>query len=382
MSDDPRRLAITALVRIDTEGAFANVMLPRMLDESDLDRRDRGFVTELVYGSTRRRRALDHVIDRYLVQDPPPTARAALRLGAYQLIELGTPAHAAVSATVSAAPKRFRGLVNAVLRKVAGAAASGINYPDVAVELSYPDWMVDLLRHDLGVGPAEEAMRAMNRAASVHHRADGYIQDPSSQLVAAAVPAAPDTLVLDLCAAPGGKATALAARGATVVAADLRASRIGLVVANRSTLGLDNLHPVVADGLHPPFRDATFDAVLVDAPCSGLGALRRRPDARWRIRPHDIDNLADLQAALLTRAAALVKPGGSLVYSVCTLTAAETTGPIEVVAATGALSDFDPVPPPSADWQPRVESENLAFVLPGLDHDGMAMAIWRRADAV
>jgi len=379
VSDDPRVLAIAALVRIDTEGAFANVVLPRMLDASDLDRRDRGFVTELVYGSTRRRRALDHVIDRYLVQDPPPSARAALRLGAYQLIELRTPAHAAVSATVSAAPKRFRGLVNAVLRKVAGAAASGIEYPDAAVELSYPDWIVDLLRRDLGAGPAEEAMRTMNKAPAVHRRVDGYIQDPSSQLVAAAVPAQPGTMVLDLCAAPGGKATALAARGATVVAADLRAIRVGLIAANRATLGLDNLHPMVADGLHPPFRDATFDAVLVDAPCSGLGALRRRPDARWRIRPHDIDNLADLQAALLTRAAALVKQGGSLVYSVCTLTDAETTGPIEAVAAAGALDAFDPMPPPAGDWQPRAGSGNVAFLLPGDDHDGMGMAVWRRA---
>jgi len=377
MTGDPRRLAISALVRIDTEGAFANVVLPKMLEDSGLDSRDRGFVTELVYGSTRRRRALDHVVDRYLMSDPPPTARAALRLGAYQLIELGTPAHAAVSATVSAAPKRFRGLVNAVLRKVAIAAEAGISYPDAAVELSYPDWVVEILRHDLGDGPAEDALRTMNKAASVHRREDGYIQDPSSQLVAAAVPAATGSLVLDMCAAPGGKATALAGRGATVVAADLRPSRVGLIATNRVALALEHLHPVVADGLQPPFRGAVFDAVIVDAPCSGLGALRRRPDARWRIQPSDVGNLAELQAALLTQAAALVKPGGSLVYSVCTLTDAETIGPIREVTASGALDGFETAPVGEGEWQPRAGT-NSAMLLPGDDHDGMALAVWRR----
>jgi len=381
MTDDPRRLAISALVRIDTDGAFANVVLPKMLEGCDLDSRDRGFVTELVYGSTRRRRALDHVVDRYLMSDPPPTARAALRLGAYQLIELGTPPHAAVSATVSAAPKRFRGLVNAVLRKVAIAAEKGIVYPDTAVELSYPDWILDLLRHDLGVGPAEDALRTMNKAATVHRRDDGYIQDPSSQLVAAAIPVSPGSMVLDMCAAPGGKATALAARGARVVAADLRQSRVGLIAANRKELALDDLYPMVADGLNPPFRDAVFDVVIVDAPCSGLGALRRRPDARWRIQPADVDNLAELQAGLLARAAKLVKPGGSLVYSVCTLTDAETIAPIDTLAASGVLDEYAPVAVAVADggWQPRAGT-NSAVLLPGDDHDGMALAIWRRAD--
>jgi len=379
MSDDPRRLAIAALVRIDTEGAFANVVLPQMLAASDLDTRDRGFVTELVYGSTRRRRALDHVIDRYLVQDPPPSARAALRLGAYQLIELGTPPHAAVSATVSAAPKRFRGLVNAILRKVAGAASDGIDYPDSAIELSYPDWIADLLRSELGGDAADQAMRTMNKPAMVHRRDDGYIQDPSSQVVAAAVPAGPGDLVLDMCAAPGGKATALAARGARVIAADLRESRVGMIVSNRSSLGLDDIHPLVADGLAAPFRPASFDAVLLDAPCSGLGALRRRPDARWRIQPSNIINLAGLQAELLSEAAGLVKPGGALVYSVCTLTKAETIGPIEAALASGALEGFEPQPPPEGAWQRSDGSANSALLLPDDEHDGMGISLWRRS---
>ncbi len=129
--------------------------------------------------------------------------------------------------------------------------------------------------------------------------------------------------VLDVCAAPGGKATAMATAGARVIAADQRLGRARLVQENAATLDLD-LPVVVADGAPPPFRPGSFDAVLLDAPCSGLGALRRRADARWRIQPSDIDELAELQSRSAASAAQLVAPGGRLVYSVCTLTAAES----------------------------------------------------------
>ena len=113
-----RRLAIEALVRIDSEGAFANIVLPKMLERSDLEARDRGFVTELVYGTTRMQRTCDFLVDRFLMSDVEPLVRSALRIGAYQLVVLQTPAHAAVGETVGAVPKRVRGIVNAVLRKV------------------------------------------------------------------------------------------------------------------------------------------------------------------------------------------------------------------------------------------------------------------------
>ncbi|MCY3850256.1 MAG: hypothetical protein OXF75_05570 [Acidimicrobiaceae bacterium] len=370
MRADARRIAVDAVVRIESEGAYANVLLPKMLADVDLDARDKGFVTELVYGSTRRKRALDHVVDRFLVQEPPPVARAALRLGAHQLIEMGTPPHAAVSATVQAAPKRFRGLVNAVLRKVATAHSAGISYPSDAVALSYPDWMVARLREDLGNRKADDSLRSMNLPARPQRREDGYVQDPSSQRVAALVPAAPGDVVLDLCAAPGGKSTEIAGRGAAVLAADLRLGRAGLVVQNAERLGCspeleaNGVAVVVADGTVPPFRRRTFDAVLVDAPCSGLGSLRRRPDARWRIQPQDIGELATLQQQLLKSAAELVVSGGTLVYSVCTLTAAETTGVLEATVADLNALGFDPL------------SSDLS--LPTPEHDGMFYSVWTR----
>lgn len=377
MSADPRRVAIEAIVRIDDGGAYANVLLPKLLSTTDLDGRDKGLVTELVYGSTRRRRALDHVVDRFLVQDPPPTARAALRIGAHQLIEMGTPPHAAVSATVSAAPKRFRGMVNAVLRRVATATAEGIEYPSRAVALSYPDWIVDRLDADLGPERSENALAIMNVAAPVSRRDDGYVQDESSRWVASSVPSGPGQRVLDLCAAPGGKATEIAARGATVVAAELHPSRARLIVENATRLGLDAVLVIRADGTNPPFAPASFDAVLVDAPCSGLGALRRRPDARWRIRPDDIERLAALQQRLLLAAAPLVASGGALVYSVCTLTRRESSGVVAAVADRLGGLGFEPAAPVADD---RLDREGgVELLLPGEDHDGMCRVGFRRS---
>src|SRR5690606_36499991 len=160
-----------------------------------------------------------------------PRVAAALRLGAYQLAYTEVPAHAAVDATVGAAPKPARGLVNAVLRRVADDLAPGgadaVDWPDEATRLSYPDWVVEEVGHVLGDrGPA--ALAAMNRPATTHVRADGYVQDLASQDVVARVGARPGERVLDLCAAPGGKATGLAATGAHVVAADSSAARAGL----------------------------------------------------------------------------------------------------------------------------------------------------------
>lgn len=376
MADDARRVAIDAIVRIDDGGAYANVVLPKMLEDTDLEPRDRGLVTELVYGSTRRRRALDHVVDRFLVQDPPPSARAALRIGAHQLIEMGTPPHAAVSATVSAAPKRFRGMVNAVLRKVATAAEAGIEYPSPAVELSYPDWVVERLRTDIGADEAMTALATMNQPATVQRRDDGYVQDESSQRIAALVPSAPGDRILDLCAAPGGKATGIAARGGFVVAADLRRSRVGLITENVARLETDRVAALQADATAPPFAPESFDAVLVDAPCSGLGALRRRPDARWRISPRDVEELAVLQRRMLIAAAALVRPGGTLVYSVCTLTAAESTGVVDACRAELAALDFIAARPADEGWRPL--GEDVDVLLPGPGHDGMCRAVFRR----
>jgi 16S rRNA (cytosine967-C5)-methyltransferase len=366
-----RGLAVRILLRIDEEGAYANLVLGRELARSGLDQRDRAFVTELVYGVTRLRRRLDFVVDRFLLRPVDPAVRAALRLGAYQLDQLGTPAHAAVSATVDAVPnRRARGLVNAVLRRAASQPVGGDAWPDLGTRLSYPDWIVERLVAELGEDDAVAALHAMNEPAEVTARPDGYVQDLASQWVAAVVGAGPGDRVADLCAAPGGKATALAGTGALVVAADIRVSRVGLLRGNVDALGVGGSVAVLAaDAGAPPLRPASFDRVLVDAPCSGLGALRRRPDARWRVDPDAVERLAAVQARLLHSAADLVRPGGTLVYAVCTLTSAE--GP-DVAATLDWPTDAAPGEP----WRPHGPGALLLPQIAGTD--GMFVARWHR----
>ncbi|HMC40363.1 MAG TPA: transcription antitermination factor NusB [Acidimicrobiales bacterium] len=344
-----RGLALHALRQIDA-GARANVVAPELLTHSRLDQRDRHLVTELVYGTCRMQRACDWLTGRHTRGRIDAEVRSALRLGAYQLGWTRIPPHAAVSATVAEVRGPGRSVVNAVLRKVAGDMEQGlVTWPNTATELSYPDWIVDRLTADLGRDRALAALRAMNEPASATVRADGYVQDAASQMVAAHLGRlVPGGTVLDMCAAPGGKATGLAPTAALVVAADVSVARSRVVAANAARLRAGGVVTVSADGSEPPFRAGRFDLVLVDAPCSGLGVLRRRPDARWRIQPGDVDRLVALQRRLLISASALLRPGGYLAYSVCTLTVAETAA-VDRWAAQ-ALAALAPVAPPGDPW--------------------------------
>ncbi len=385
---EARRIALDALVRIERDGAYANLALGSALDRSALTGPDRALVTDVVYGVLRRRRSLDHLVDRYLTVPPPLPTRMALRIGAYQLLEERIPVHAAVSTAVDAAPARHRGLVNAVLRKVSaeGPAASR-TWPDEATRLSFPDWIVELAIAELGRDEALGALEAMDLPPEVTTRSDGYVQDVASQELVAGIGALAghgdgrlDGMVsYDLCAAPGGKATALATLGASVVAMDHRPSRTGLLAGNVARLGAA-VGVLTGDAAHPPLRPRSAGIVLVDAPCTGLGVLRRRPDARWRVEVGDIPRLAALQLRFVLAAANLVAPGGYLVYSVCTFTRAETVDVAAVVAETlgvgHAGSDWQVVPFRPPGWRAL---EAGALVLPqDRGTDGMTGFMWRR----
>ena len=180
--------------------------------------------------------------------------------------------------------------------------------------------------------------------------------------------------MLDVAAAPGGKATGIAellVDGALVVAGDVNPSRAGRIRIASTRLGLSGVVPIVADGQRLPVRSDSFDAVLVDAPCTGLGVLRRRPDARWRVDPAAVETLATLQRALLAAAADAVRPGGVLVYAVCTFSDAETVG-VDAWAAHG-LPDFRAVDPPGAPWRSHGRG---ALLLPSdADTDGMFVLV-------
>lgn len=406
-----RDVALDAMVRVD-DGAFSHVLLPSLLRRSTLSAADRGQVTALVYGALRGRGRCDFLLEQVL--DRPLDAlevpvRAGLRLGVQQLIT-GVPAHAAVGETVEAIGKvrpKAKGFANGVLRSVARLGPAwpwpqGDDDAALAVRTSHPEWIVRRLRADLGDDAAAailesddetpaltlrvnrsratvDEVRAELEAAGVHveigHLSpdalgvrgtgdprslpvvrDGRAtpQDEGSQAIVAAVDAQPDERILDIAAAPGGKTTGIAEvmRGTGfVVAGDRYAGRTRLVRDAATRLGLDDVVTFVADGRALPFAPGSFDRVLLDAPCSGLGVLRRRAETRWRLSPDDPDLLAALQRDLIVEAAAMVRPGGTLIYSVCTLTTPETIG-VDAHAAV-ALPGFTPLEIPGVPWIPH-----------------------------
>jgi 16S rRNA (cytosine967-C5)-methyltransferase len=384
-----RDVALAALERVDG-GAYANLVLPRLLRRSDLSPSERAAATDLVYGSLRMRAALDDALaplSRQSLDRLEPLVLRGLRLGAYELLFGGTAAHAAVAETVGAVARAGHrgqaGYVNAVLRRLAAAPPS---WPDperdpagwATTRGSHPAWIVEDALARLGPEELVALVEADNTRPEVSLRATpgrttrdellaelteaglaarpsplspdcvilergdpgdlpavregrAVVQDAASALVAPAVGASPGELVLDLAAGPGGKAGHLAALGARVLAVERNRRRAGLVAQAASRIGVaDRLLTVVADGRRPPLRPGQADAALVDAPCTNLGSLRRRPEARWRHGPDDIPGLVELQLALAEAAADAVRPGGTVLYSVCTWTKAETDG---VVAA-------------------------------------------------
>ena len=371
---EAREIANQCLYRIDETNGFANIILPNLLEGRSLDQRDKNLITEIVYGTTRMRRSLEWVIDRYLSVPPPTKLRSSLRAGAYQILYMRVPSHAAVSATVSASSKKNKSIVNAILRRISEEAR--INWPNEGTRLSYPEWIIELLIKDLGKKNAFEMLEKMNEAPSVSVRDDGYRQDLASQWITDIIGVSKQDLLLDMCSAPGGKATALATQARKVVACDINESRHKLMHENKTNLSLENLTQVVSDGRSAPFSSHVFDHVLVDAPCSGLGVLHRRADSRWRIEEGDVKNLAKLQIDLLDSSVRLLKDGGVLSYSVCTVPNQET---VDVVKS---LENLHPnlIPEKLFHERWRKIGNGLQILPQDFGTDGMSMFQWKLAN--
>jgi len=340
-----------------------------------LDDRDRALARRIAYGTVQRVRTLDHGIEalgRRPVRKLDPPVRAALRIGAYQLVELQSlPARAVVDESVElvreAGLERAVAFTNAVMRRLAErlrglvASLSHATPQEAALKHSYPDWVAETWWRDLGSEEALALMRAQNeqpelvvrrnarKPAELEGRPDpdlpgalhvrrvdadalaaGLVwpQSRGSQLAGLAVGSREGERVLDLCAAPGGKASQLHGE---VVAVEKHPGRARELRENLEQLGAANVTVVCADGLALPSELAGFDRALVDAPCSSLGVLAARPDARWRAKPDP-----KLQLALLRAAAERVRSGGIVVYSVCTINADENEG---VVDASGLVPE-------------------------------------------
>jgi 16S rRNA (cytosine967-C5)-methyltransferase len=368
-----RQAALEALARF-REGELGD----RALDAATegMETRERAWTQELVYGTFRLRGRIDHVLNQFArdgVDSLDPDVLDVLRLGAYQLLEMGSvPPYAAVSQSVElvrmAGVPRAAGLVNGILQNMQ--RRPQFSFPDFAHDPaahletwgSHPRWLVqrwiarwgrddaralveaDNLRPELYIRPlgvsvddararladagiaaetvdfAPDSLRVPPPASAAQALSivPAVVQDPAAALVVRYADVPEGASVIDLAAAPGGKALGLAERAGRVAAADLSARRMRRVAQNAERVGWgERVGAVVADGRRPPFRPV--DAVLLDAPCTGTGTFRRHPDGRWRVTPEDLDALTRLQDELLAAAAELVKPGGLLVYSTCSL---------------------------------------------------------------
>lgn len=384
-----RALALEVLARVAKTDAFVKPVLDAVAAERGISPVERALASELVYGVLRHRRRLDHAISPCVQRGIDSVAAVlldVLRLGAYQLFRMRIPAHAAVSETVALA--RSRGgepaarFVNAILRALTRSGEPAL--PDASLDLaahlevreSFPRWMVDRAIADLGADQAAHLLEASNvpgpltvrvntlrttredlvatlaregvLATPTKHAPFGLhlegagdvaqlaafqaglmtVQDEASQLVVELADVAPDARILDVCAAPGGKATALAERASrgTVDAFDRHPRRTERIREAAARLGLTNLTARVGDGTAlPRALQSSYGVVLVDAPCTGLGVLRRHPEAKWRVTDRDVAELAAVQARLLGAAARYVREGGALVYAVCTTSREETS---------------------------------------------------------
>ncbi|MBN1561453.1 16S rRNA (cytosine(967)-C(5))-methyltransferase RsmB [candidate division KSB1 bacterium] len=383
--ESPRSVVQAAISRIEGDNAYTDIVLSHLLTRHSLAERERAFVTQVVRGAIRWKKRFDWIIDHLFLgqRDQLPRPVRWLLWGAlYQLEFMKVPSYAAVNEAVHLARMlklhRWAGLVNGILRAYVR-KPEAIVFPDaktspvehLAFSESHPEWLVDQLLSQFGFEETHAICRANNhppdlilrvnrrkisaddfaewlkqngvefqlspvagfyRIRSIDYAfrsrllAEGMatVQDDSAGLIGLLADPQRDQIFADLCAAPGGKSTHVAElmddRG-FIVSGDLNQSRAASIDRAARRLGLSSVHPVVADARQFPLRQA--DIVLLDAPCSGLGVLRKKPDLRWRKNASDLSLLAVLQRQLIHRAGELVKAGGSLIYSTCTIPPAE-----------------------------------------------------------
>ena len=385
MAADPRSIARDLLAAVLQRRRALDDALAAHEGLAALEPRDRGFARLLVATTLRRLGEIDALIESRLEHSLPEraaTARDVLRLGIAQLVFLGTPAHAAVDTAVAAMSGRlasYRGLVNAVLR---GVARGDLTERDAA-RIDTPDWLWDSWTKAYGEDTARAIATAHLSEAALDItvksdperwaqaldaivlptgslRRDGggavadlpgyaegawWVQDAAAALPARLLGAVAGMRVADLCAAPGGKAAQLAAAGAHVVAYDISKKRLDLLCRNLARLGFE-AECRVADARNIGTHES-FDAILLDAPCSGTGTIRRHPDIARLKTPEDVARLAQVQADMLDAASAALAPGGALVYAVCSLQPEEGVDQIESLLARNRRIARDPIRDPS-----------------------------------
>ena len=411
--------AIAAEICLDLrKGEFLDQSFDRRI--GPLDARDRRWTRELVYGMLRRRAWIDTILSdrvRGGLARLDPDIVDLLRLGVYQLTSMGSvPAYAAIAQTVELAKRRHgigaSKLVNAVLRRTdrerdeLGVATPPDPVEALALEYSHPRWLVakwverwgeqdtaKLLTQNNAEAPlivrpygvVREQLEAMLEEAGVHV-ADAplvrdsiaisggitltelgafkkglfFVQDPAATVVTQYAAIEPGSTVADLCAAPGGKSLELSRTAGSVFASDKSVGRLERLLMNQRRLETGNLYPFVGDARAPAVRPV--DAVLIDVPCTGTGTFRRHPDARWRLKVSDLAVMAALQKSILRAAAKVVRAGGLLIYSTCSLEPEENDEQVE--AFLSANPEWRLEPPPADVVPADVIDDGKLRVLP------------------
>lgn len=421
-----REIARRALRRVESQGVFASAAIDAELEAApDVDPRERGLATELVYGTLRHRDRLDRALGAHAprgIGKLAPQMRTILRVAAYQLLMLDrVPDHAAVDDAVRAARKlggnRMAGFANAVLRKVASTGepplprAADDPMASVCATYSLPRWIAERIRDGVGEEELVAAAAAFSAPAPLSIRVnplratldqviqrlpidcpgvevepatacpngllvrglgaperspsfgDGWwtVQDAGAQRVSLLAAPAAGMRILDACAGVGGKSTHLAELSgdrADILAVDVSERKLRQGAETAARLGLQSIHSQCVDLLDPIAAkevEGDFDLVVVDAPCSGLGVLRRHPEAKWRVQPEMIAAMAELQARMLEALVPRVRPGGALVYAVCTFT--EEEGPAQIERLTGRHGAFRVDGPVLSTWPHRDDAD-------------------------
>lgn len=384
--DLPRETALKILYAIDKSGAYSNIALNKKLDNIKLSNLDKAFITELVYGTLKWKLSIDYIIEKFSsvrIKKLSPWILNILRLGVYQLIYMSKiPESAACNESVNLARRYGHSAssryVNAVLRNIARSKEQ-IEYPDknkdfsfyLSIRYSHPEWMVKNWLNRFGECFTEELLKSNNETPPLSIRVNTLktsreelqaqlekegietqrakyienaliinnpssitkmeafskglfqVQDESSMMVAKILDPKPGQLVIDVCSAPGGKATHIAElmqNKGQVLARDVHEHKIGLIEEAALRLGIDIINAEVFDAQQEDARlMGKADGVLVDAPCTGLGIIRRKPDIKWTRTQKDLDEIVKLQEKILNISSRYVKPGGVLVYSTCTI---------------------------------------------------------------
>lgn len=374
MSKSAREVALSVLYQIEKKGAYSNLALNEARAGSTLSALDKAFVTELVLGVIKQKSYLDYQIQtasKIKLKKISPWILQILRMGIYQLHFMDkVPASAAVNESVKLAARYgnqgSKGFVNALLRHAETPVFpnSENRIPYLAVRYAYPEWLIEYWSREFSDDFLESLLEAGNAVPPVYvrkntgkeltesdrleptefsdvtHLLQGSVtdhpdfktgaltvQDAASQMVGFSMMPEKHSRVLDLCAAPGGKTVHIAEllqNTGKVVACDIHPHKLALIENTASRMGVSNVEVCQNDALkeNPEWREA-FDYVLLDAPCSGLGIIRRKPDIKWNRTQEDITELAKMQGEMLEHAANYVKPGGTLIYSTCTITKEE-----------------------------------------------------------